>query len=67
MTVTLVGLKQCPKCWGEKLVRVHAGSETNFFCEGCTLCWHQDEGGWSLVDSRSCPGCELRELGWWCS
>ena len=67
MSETLVGLKRCPKCDGEKLVRVNAGVETNFFCEGCTLCWHVADGQVDLVDSLTCPGCELKALGWWCA
>jgi hypothetical protein len=66
MSETLLGLKQCPKCYGENLIRVNAGEVTNFFCEGCTMCWHLDGDRASLVDSRMCPGCELRALGWWC-
>ena len=66
MTDTLVDLKQCPKCCGEKLVPVNAGEATNFFCEDCTFCWHVDGGSVALVDPHTCPGCELTTLGWWC-
>jgi hypothetical protein len=66
MSDTLVGLKQCPKCGGEKLVPVSAGEATNFFCEDCTFCWHLEGGRTILVDRQTCPGCELTALGWWC-
>jgi len=67
MSESLLALRQCPRCSGEKLVRVHAGEAVNFFCEDCAMCWHRDGGHTSLVDSLRCPGCELSTLGWWCA
>jgi hypothetical protein len=64
----VLDLTECPRCRGAKLIAVHAQGVKNFFCEDCTFCWHVNgDGRPTLVDSRSCPGCELSELGWWCA
>ena len=59
MSETVLGLRQCPECGGEKLIPVRAGEKTNFFCEDCVLCWHLEHGRATIVDPQTCPGCEL--------
>jgi len=55
----VTGLQQCPKCGSKKLIPVHVGARTNFFCEDCVFCWHLESGRVTVVDPQTCPGCEL--------
>jgi len=60
MSETAFGvLKRCPECGGEKLIPVATSEGTNFFCQDCVFCWYLEHGRATVVDPRSCPGCQL--------
>jgi len=57
--IGLETLKQCPECSGPSLIQVRAGSQTNFYCPDCVLCWHLESGRATVVDPQMCLGCQL--------
>lgn len=59
MNETEFGLRRCPECGGNTLIPVTAGEQTNVFCEDCVLCWHLEFGQVTVVDPKTCPGCQL--------
>jgi hypothetical protein len=59
MSAVVIGLKHCPECSSEKLIRVSVGEEVNFFCRDCVLCWNLKNGRPVIVDPQTCPGCQL--------
>lgn len=51
----------CPSCLGNVRPAVVNGG-VNFVCGSCGCCWHVFLGYLSLIDPRTCEGCELRSL-----
>jgi hypothetical protein len=52
---------RCPSCLGNVRPAVVNG-RVNFVCASCGCCWHVFLGYLSLIDPRTCEGCDVRSL-----
>jgi hypothetical protein len=48
---------RCPRCGGDELEAVSDGTQTNFLCRACWVCWHIELGYMAPVPVSTCPGC----------
>jgi hypothetical protein len=51
----------CPRCGNDILEAVSDGTQTNFLCHECWVCWHVELGYMAPVPIPTCPGCPYKE------
>jgi len=61
MTRTVLVVEQCPECDSEALIPAATREGTNFLCPHCMSCWHLERSLTRVVDTQTCPGCQLRQ------